>query len=357
MQLDQKDLEIAPIERAFTIPAEWYTEKDPWDIDRSIHKDHWQFIGHVSQIPASGDYLSATVVGEPVVVVRQKDGSVKGFFNVCRHRGGPVAMKPCGHANMLQCKYHGWTYRLDGSLRGVPKFDRSELFDKRDYGLTPINVRVWQGLIFLGLSESCPPIESVVAGISQMIEPIDLKELTHARRVTYDVNCNWKVYIDNFLEGYHVPLVHPELCDMIEMKEYVTETYNYYSVQYSPLKTQGYSSEPASGDGRAMYFFVYPNFMLNVLPGRLQTNVVEATSPRTCRVHFDFYYVPGTPPTKIEDDVVASDKIQQEDIEICERVFEGLRSSSYRVGRFSPDAEQGVYHFQSLLRKSYARFG
>ncbi len=354
--MNPTDLDIEPIERAHTVPAEWYFEERFWKLDREIVQGSWQFVGHTSQLPDPGDYLTADVAGEPVIVVRDNDGALKAHFNVCKHRGGPLAMDRCGHANMLQCKYHGWTYRLDGSLRGVPKFDRSELFDKREFGLTPVHVSVWLGLVFVSIRFPKIPVAEQLAGIDEQIKPLDISNLRHARTVEYDVACNWKVYADNYLEGYHVPLVHPELCQMIDMRDYVTETHAYYSVQYSALKTAGYSHKETANEGdRAFYYLVFPNVMLNVLPGRLQTNVILPVSPRKCKVLFDFYYHPSTDQGTIDQDIVASDKIQVEDVEICERVQIGLESTSYRTGRFSPEMEQGVYHFQSLLRENYSK--
>ena len=283
------DFEIAPIEQADTIPADWYTSSQFESHDRHIIRSGWQLVGHESQLSEAGSFLTASLSGEPIISVRQKDGKICSFYNVCRHRGGPLAMERCGHANMLQCKYHGWTYKLDGSLRGVPKFDRTELFDKKDYGLTPVSTVVWQGLIFVCLSPQPPPLDKNLKGISEQIKPIEIGRMVHGRRAVYDIACNWKVYVDNFLEGYHVPLVHPELCDMIDMKGYVTETSSHYSVQYSPLKTAGYSDDPATGDESVFYYFIFPNIMLNVLPGRVQTNVVEHISRDHCKVLFDYY--------------------------------------------------------------------
>jgi choline monooxygenase len=196
-----------------------------------------------------------------------------------------------------------------------------------------------------------------VAGIREDIAPTRLPELRFAREAIYDVRCNWKVYVDNFLEGYHVPHVHPELCRLYDFQAYRTEVRETYSVQIGPLADG--KSAYAEGGGRALYYHVFPNFMLNVLPGRLQTNVVLPVAADRCRVVFRYYYADTASPDarhRIEADVSFSDGVQHEDIEICERVQRGIASRAYDRGRFSPEFEGAVHHFQRLLKEAYGRW-
>ena len=352
-------LRHVPLARAETIPSAWYTDPAYHAFDRAaVLGRHWQYVGPAAQVAVPGQYVAADVAGEPVLVVRDRDGTLRGFYNVCRHRGGPLAMAPCGEAQMLQCKYHGWTYRLDGSLRGVPRFDRVDLFDKRDYGLVPVRVAVWQDLVFACLDPEAPALDTALDGIAARIAPLDLRRLRFAHRDVYDVACNWKVYVDNYLEGYHVPLVHPELCDVLSLAGYVTETFAHYSLQHSPLRDdEGRYRTGADGDA-AFYYFIFPNVMLNILPGRLQVNAVHALAPDRCRVVFDYSYaeVDGeAAQRRIAEDVAFSDRVQQEDVEICEHVQRGLASRAYDQGRFSVECEAGVHHFQGLLKGAYRR--
>lgn len=349
--LNPDSLRIQPLARSETIPSAWYLGEDFHHLDRRLLiSDSWQYVGPVSDLLEEGSYRSETIAGEPIVVVRDKAGVLRAWYNVCRHRGGPLVTDACGVAKMLQCKYHGWTYKLDGSLRGVPRFDRTELFDKRDFGLTPLNVAEWQGMVFVHLGAGAP-LEETLTGIRDRISPLDLSQMVFERRDVYDVACNWKVYVDNFLEGYHLPIVHPELCDLLDYRNYVTETYPTYSLQYSPLQDGDNIYGTPSGD--AFYYFVFPNLMLNILPHRLQVNRVVPVSADQTKVIFDYYYPPGTDPKLIEDDASFSDKVQLEDVDICEHVQRGLGSRAYDRGRFSADAEPGVYHFQCLLKTAY----
>lgn len=349
-----RDLDTVPLERSETIPSAWYTDPRFDALERdAVFARSWQHVGHLSQVPNAGDHLITSVAGNPVIVVRGQDGVLRAFYNVCRHRGGPLAMKD-GTCDMLQCKYHGWTYQLDGMLRGVPHFNRVELFDKKDYGLIPLQLDVWEGLVFVTLAEQPRPVAENFTGAAERILPTKLGELKFAQRIDYEVRCNWKVYVDNFLEGYHVPYVHPELVKLYDYQSYVTETYDWYSLQVGPLS--GNDNVYGVKEGEALYYCVFPNFMLNILPGRLQTNLVVPMGPDRCRVEFRYYYADVSSPRAkqlIGDDHDYSEKVQREDIEICERVQEGLASRAYDRGRFSVAFESGVYHFQQLLKQTY----
>ena len=355
--IDPADLESEPLARAGTIPSAWYTDPRFHAIDSElIFARSWQQVGHAAQVAAEGQYLVSTVADDPVIVVRGKDGVLRAFFNVSRHRGGPLATDH-GCARALQCRYHGWTYLLDGTLRGVPAMDRTELFDRKDYSLVPLRVATWQGLVFVTLDPALPPLETFVAGIAERIAPMRLDGLTFSREVRYVVEANWKVYVDNFLEGSHVPYVHPELVKLYDYQSYVTEVYDWYSLQYSPL-TGDNALYSRDGGGDAFYYCLFPNFMLNILPGRLQTNLVRPLGPARCEVVFTYFHDDVTSPAarqRIEDDVAYSDAVQAEDAGICARVQQGLGSRAYDRGRFSVKYEAGVYHFQELVRGAYRR--
>jgi choline monooxygenase len=350
-------LTTLPLERAETIPSAWYTDPRFHELDReAVFAESWQHVGHVDQLARAGDLLVDHVAGNPVMVVRDQAGVLRAFYNVCRHRGGPLALKD-GHCDMLQCKYHGWTYQLDGMLRGVPHMNRTELFDKQDYGLVPVRLAVWEGLVFVSLAGQPRPLAELVAGITERVGAPGLGGLHAGPRVDYDVRCNWKVYVDNFLEGYHVPYVHPELLKLYDFSQYRTEVFDAYSLQVGPLS--GGDNVYGAREGEALYYQIFPNFMLNILPGRLQTNLVVPVAPDRCRVAFRYYYADVTSPAArqlIADDLAYSEGVQREDIEICERVHEGLASRAYDRGRFSVPFEGGVHHFQSLLRDAYRRW-
>jgi len=350
-------LKIESLERSETVPSSWYTDPRFLKFENEIiFSKMWQNVGHLDKVPNPGDYFISTVADNPVVVVRDREGVLRAFYNVCRHRGGPLATND-GNCKVFQCHYHGWTYLLDGSLRGVPDFDRVELFDKKDFGLVPIQVATWENLVFVNLSNSPDPIEKYFKGIGERIAPMSLSGKNFYKRVEYKVRCNWKVYMDNYLEGYHLPFVHPELTKMLDYTKYVTEAYDWYSLQFSPFSEE--DSVYKRDEGEAFYYCIFPNFMLNILPGRLQTNVVVPITHDLTRVIFDYYYddIASENTLKLaEEDLRYSDSVQAEDIEICEHVQRGLSSRAYDRGRFSVKRELGVYHYQTLLKKTFRQY-
>ena len=217
-----------------------------------------------------------------------------------------------------------------------------------------MHLAVWEGLVFVSLAARPKPLATYLRDIRERIAPTRIGKLRFARRIDYEVHANWKVYVDNYLEGYHVPYVHPELFTLYDYDSYVTEVHDWYSVQVGPLTDD--RNVYTGGGGEALYYHVFPNLMLNVVPGRLQSNVVVPVAPDRCHVLFRYYYadVDSTAAReRIEADIAFSDKVQQEDAQICERVQRGLASRAYDRGRFSVRFEAGVHHFQGLLKQAY----
>jgi phenylpropionate dioxygenase-like ring-hydroxylating dioxygenase large terminal subunit len=347
------DLTVSPLEESNTIPSTWYSEQSVYLFElENLFSSVWQCVGHVKRLEKNGDYFLFNYLDNPLIIIKGNDGKIRAFYNVCQHRGGPLALED-GNVKLLQCKYHGWTYQLDGYLKKAPKFNQMET-NLADICLKPVNIDIWEGLIFIALDEAPVKLSDMMNGINKRIAPVDINTLNFYRRIEYNLNCNWKVYIDNYLEGYHLPFVHPGLSKVLETKEYETELSEYYSLQVSPLK-----EDNIYGKGSAFYYFIFPNIMLNILPGRLQTNLVLPTSRNSSRIIFDYYYENINDDSKIksiENDIAFSDEVQKEDIFICEKVQSGLESKGYNQGRFSTTEEQGVYHFQSLLKEYYGRY-
>lgn len=355
--VDINELTIKPIEISETIPSDWYSEEYFYKIDlKAIFGQTWQYVGSIEKLSKQGDFIIAEVAENPIIILRDDNNKLRAFFNVCRHRAGPIATID-GNTKVLKCKYHGWSYNLKGKLLGTPEFEGVECFDKENYSLKEINVEVWENLLFVNLSEKSVPIEQVFSGIKERIIPIDLTKKKFYSRVYYEINCNWKIYVDNYLEGYHLPHVHPELNDLLDYKNYVTETSDFYSLQYSPFSDNEnhYSNE----NGEAFYYFISPNFMLNILPGRLQTNLVIPIAKDKTRVIFDYYY-DDIESEKAKDfikkDIEYSDIVQVQDIEICQLVQKGVNSNCYTKGRLSVKREKGLYHFHNTIRNCYKEF-
>jgi choline monooxygenase len=340
-----------PLATALALPAHCYVEPSMHLRDRAaVFARSWQLVAHAGLVREPGDHAVAEIAGVPLLIVRGEDGRLRALHNVCRHRAGPLASCDGRAARVLTCQYHGWTYALDGRLRGAPEMGRAEGFDATTVRLPQARVAEWQGLVFAALDERAPPFDEVVDGIESRLAAAGhrLPDYRFHRRLAYDIDCDWKVYVDNYLEGYHVPRVHPGLNALLDYRSYTTTTARWHSLQASPLD----SAPTLYGSGEALYYFLYPNTMLNCLPGRLQTNRVLPLATGRCRVEFDFFYADDEGATA-DADAQFSDEVQHEDIGICQAVQRGLDSGSYEAGRLNPLRESGVWHFQELLRAAY----
>jgi len=342
----------ARLRLAHALDPAYYLGEDMLAMERrAVFARSWQLVAHQGQLAEAGDHVVEEVAGMPLLLLRGRDGVLRAFPNVCRHRAGPLAHCSGKGMHNLRCKYHGWLYDQQGQLIGAPEMQDATDFDPRRIRLPQLRLQEWQGLVFVALDEA-PAFEEVYGGIVERIAPIDLAAMKHTRRDVFEVACNWKVYVDNFLEGYHLPLVHPGLARLLDYRVYETELYQWYSLQHSPLR----NADAVYGEGEACYFFVYPNVMLNIVPGRLQSNRVLPLGPDRCRVEFDYYYaLDPRAMERIDEDRAFSDAVQHEDMAICEAVQKGLASGFYDAGRLSPRRERGVWHFHECLRAAYAK--
>ncbi|GAA5011169.1 carnitine monooxygenase subunit YeaW [Lysobacter lycopersici] len=351
------DLASQPAATATALPARFYVEPAMAGVDRrAIFDRAWQLVAHVSQLRGAGDHVVANLGGLPVIAVRGADDAIRVFHNVCRHRAGPIAQCDGLGAKALRCRYHGWTYTLEGQLRSAPEMKDAVDFYVADIRLPQLAVKVWQGMVFAAVDTAdAPDFDAFVAGIDARLgADRGLEHYGNHHRASYDIACNWKVYVDNYLEGYHVPHVHPGLNKLLDYRSYRTELSDWYSLQWSPLRVPDESADASLyGNGDALYYWLWPNTMLNVLPGRLQTNTVVPLGVDRCRVMFDSYYAPGADEAKRDADLDFSDEVQHEDLGICEDVQRGFASGSYVPGRLNPLRETGVHHFHELLRAAY----
>jgi choline monooxygenase len=348
------------IEQASTIPSRLYNDPVYLALERErIFARTWQLVGRTEQVDEHGKYFTADVGEDSVVVLRDGD-TLRAFHNVCLHRAGPVAFG-CGKRNTLQCKYHGWTYDLRGTLLRAPEMEGTRGFEPASMHLVDVRTATWGPLVFVNIDGKAPPLADVLEDIPGRVAGFGCEGMRYVGTKSWDIACNWKVYVDNYLEGYHLPMVHPGLHKELDYDSYRVEPHRYYSVQHAPLRPV----HPASGErfydpekaavGEAVYVWLFPNTMLNVYLGQMQTNQVLPLSHDRTRVTFDWYTTtpPSTDAERAEWTKLTSfsDTIQDEDIEICEAVQRNLRSRVYDRGRYSAKRENGVHHFHSLLHE------
>jgi choline monooxygenase len=333
---------------ASTLPSRFYV--DPAVLaqeKRQIFARTWQLVGREDQVAEAGQFFTTQIADEPVLVVRGSDDAVRAMSNVCRHRAGPVA-KGSGKRPVLQCGYHGWTYGLDGRLLATPEMDGIEDFDRSQCILPQFRVESWLGLLFVNLDPAAPSLRDHLDDLGSRLERRDYRGFRLAARKEWELACDWKVYVDNYLEGYHIPIVHPSLFRELDYANYRTETRRHYSIQHSPVRRAD-RIRVSEGGHDVEYFWLFPNLMLNVYPDNFSTNLIVPIAPGRTLTLFEWYFRdPESAKKEIDETVAFSDEIQIEDIAICESVQRGLRSTTYDRGRYSPLRENGVHHFHGL---------
>ncbi len=191
--------------RYFVSPQVFVEEQE------KIFRRHWVCVGHQSQLADGGSYFVQEVAGESLIVARDKSGVIRGFYNVCRHRGTRLCEETSGQCSAIQCPYHAWTYALDGRLIGSPHMDEVPGFDKSDYSLHEVSLELWEGFVFVSLSDDPIPLQELFAPLKDKFQDWNLPNLRSAKRIEYDVAANWKLIFENYSECYHCPLVHPAL--------------------------------------------------------------------------------------------------------------------------------------------------
>lgn len=331
-----------PIEDAWTPPSAWYFDAALYALEReAVFARSWQPVARVAQIPEVGDYVAGCFAGEPWLVVRAEDG-IRAFSNVCRHKGREV-VTGSGNASELVCGYHAWSYDLEGTLRSAPKMAGVRGFDRAAMSLPPLQTRVWGPWIFV----SHDPVELELDELTRRLDASGWSDLRWVASRSWTVECNWKVYVDNYLDGgYHVPHMHPSLSAQLDMSTYGTELFDAYSIQSS-------GGDAERTEGGALYAWIHPNFMINRYGACLDSNHVVPLGSTRCRIDYDFFFARSMREDEIAASMRQSDVTQREDIEICESVQRGLGSRHYDRGRYAPRVEQGEHHFHRLLARCF----
>lgn len=353
----------ARLEEAWTIPAPWYTNKHFYDLElKTVFARSWQFAARSEQLSEPGRYVSTEIAGEPIVVVRGNDEILRGFFNVCRHHAATVMTEPEGSANQLRCPYHGWTYGLDGQLKGTPDFVGVCNFERAANGLVPIETANWESWVFAKIERGTgvSPVDVSLAAclgttLIDQIGALGLNSLHWMERRHYTFDCNWKVFVDNYLDGgYHVPYLHKGLDSVLDYSKYRIENGERFCLQWSPIVSLGAEAETGAvrkGE-RALYYWIYPNFMINYYDGLMDTNLVIPRGVDKTEVIFDFYFPDVTDAaerTRNRASIEVGQRIQDEDVAICKSVQRGLSSRAYQAGRLSVRREAGEHLFHRLL--------
>lgn len=349
------------LEQNFFVSPEIFSEEQ-----YKIFAKQWVLVGHQSQIAKPGDYFVQDVIGESLIVIRDKSGEIHGFFNVCRHRGTRLCEEKNGHLSAIQCPYHAWTYGLDGRLIGAPHMDQVPGFDKADYSLQPVNLGLWEGFIFVNLAENnkTPRHSGAATGRSEFISleewfaPLagkfshwNLPKLRSAKRIEYDVRANWKLILENYSECYHCPGVHPMLSKVSpydSAENDLTEgpfLGGFMKInQGKSLSMSGNACALPVGDikaedhARVFYYSIFPNMLLSMHPEYVMVHQLWPQSPERTLILCDWFFHPKAferEDFNPDDAIEFWDMTNKQDWHVCELSQQGIASRAYEPGPYS----------------------
>jgi choline monooxygenase len=362
------------VARSGTLPSDWYTSQELFDLEqRTLFRRVWTCVGRTEQVAQPGDFFTCEVANEQVIVARDKSGTLRALSNTCLHRAGPVALE-CGHRKAFQCPYHGWTYELDGRLRRCQGMEGTEDFAPEEMRLPQFRVDTWGPLVWVTLEDSTPPLEEWLGQITPRMANYRLEEMEFIGGRTWMLPCNWKMYVDNYMEGYHIPFIHPGLAQALSPTVYTYDVGTWSNVQYgAEPHPRGPGSRVAGILGsvqalrrlkppmpgldeqeRSGYFFfwLFPHHMLNLTPDGFLLFSIKPVAPELTQSTF-LWWMPT--PTCFEDRLLQAGMINfghvvnTEDAEIVAHAQKGMRSSVYSQGRYAAQQEMCLHHFHRLL--------
>jgi len=338
-----------------TLPYSWYT--DPEILRREqerIFRPSWQYAGHLGQLPEPGTFFAARAAHVPVVVTRAKDGELRAFLNVCRHRGFPLAEGE-GRRETLQCPYHAWTYGLDGSLRAAPRSDEEPDFDACEHGLVAVAVGTWGPFVFVNAGSEPEPLADALGSMPAQVAELglDVDTLVHTTRWETELDANWKIICENFLECYHCQVAHPALAEVLDVsaEAYALSTEGRLSSQRGPIRESGRDKMRLDGElPRSQFHFLWPNLTVNIFPGRPNISIgpVAPVSPGRTYRFLDYFFGPDVDQSWIDELMALDDQVGHEDRTLVEGVHRGVASGVLEHGVLMGRSERLIGHFQQL---------
>jgi len=339
-----------------TLPWSWYSDPAVLRLEQeAIFGRSWQYAARAKQVAEPGSYVSTRAGHLPVVVVRDRDGALRAFVNVCRHRGS-IVCDGAGRRETLQCPYHAWTYALDGSLLAAPRSVREPGFDAAELSLLPVRADSWGPFVFVNPDLDAAPLVDHVGELPALLasDGLDVDALVFHTRAETEYDANWKVCTENYLECYHCSVAHPSFSKAIDVapETYTLETRPSLLSQFGPPRNGGGGVYDASGEiARGQFHFLFPNTTINVMPGRPNLSIgpiVPLDAGRTYR-YLDYFFAPGTDAAWIDDYTALDNQVGAEDRMLVERVHAGMRAGVVDHGALLPVSERLIAEFQSLV--------
>jgi choline monooxygenase len=329
--------------KLINLAARYYVAPEIYEAERqTIFRRSWQMLGPADQVAEPGQYLAVEIAGWKLFVIRGRDGMLRGFRNVCRHRGARLLEEGGGSCRVLRCPYHLWVYNDDGSLRDAPRFGDDPGFRTEDWPLDPISVEIWRGLLFAALEPETSLAEQLGDLVGELADDtLEAFQVTETRH--FVMSSNWKTYTDNFVEGYHIPGIHPSFIKVIDFDGFVAEAKEGLVRMSAPQR-----------DGSiygGKWLWMWPNWTLSTFPGGMNTSRIVPTGPDTTELVYHFYFRDISAATEAARarTIEVNSGIVREDFGICEHTQRNYASGAYRPGPLSPRHEPGVGYFQSRV--------
>jgi len=344
-----------------TLPWSWYTDPAVLRLEQDrIFRRSWQYVGHAGDVLEPGSFATTRVGDVPVVLVRDEEGTLRAFLNVCRHRGSLVC-EGSGKRATLQCPYHAWTYRLDGKLVAAPRFSREGGTDSDALGLVQLQLDTWGPLVFVNPDPNASPLSDFLDDVPERIADaaIDVAGLRFLTRAESELDANWKISAENFLECYHCPVAHPGFSAVMDVSPdaYLLEANRWRMSQMSPPRPDPRGSYDTTGEvERGQFHVLFPGTIINVMPGRpnLSIGPIVPLAPERTYRFLDYFVDPDADDAWIEEALAFDAQVGAEDTALVERVQKGVRSGMLAEGRLMPESEKLVAHFQSLVVEALA---
>ena len=354
--------------RSFSLRKDAYVDPRWYEVDqRQIIAKTWQWVCHVEKLREPGSFLTITIAGHPVAIVRDMEGHLRAFYNVCKHRAHEL-LSGEGRTNKIMCPYHAWVYKLDGQLARAPHTENLPDFNVGDICLDQVQVEEFCGFVFVNLDAGAPSLASQSGELQPEIQhwAPDIEQLTFGHRLTYDIKSNWKNVVDNFLECYHCPTAHKDFCSLVDMDTYKVTTHGIYSSHMADAgkgTNSAYDVSNATVRTHAVWW-LWPNTCLMRYPGRssmIVLNIIPAGPDRTLETYDFFLETPDPDPMELEAIRYLDEVLQVEDIALVESVQRGMNTPAFDQGRIvnDPDgsgkSEHAVHHFHGLVLEAYAK--
>jgi choline monooxygenase len=358
----------ADTENAWTLPASFYTDPAVFEYEKEkIFAHSWICVAHRSELAEKNDYITREVIGENIVVLRDRDGVLRAFYNVCPHRGHQLLSGSGRARNVITCPYHAWTFKLDGELAHARNCDNVPNFDKDKSSLVPVKVEEYAGFVFINMDPEAGTVEEQLPGLESRLRaacPV-IDQLHLGARFVTETAANWKSIVDNYMECYHCGPAHPGFSDSVQVDKYVHTLHGNWTLQFGLAKSseKSFKLDPSIKDPSFAGFWAWPCTMFNVPPGAdFMTVIYELpVSAEVTLQHYDIYFLNkelSEEQTKLVE--WYRNVFRPEDLNLVESVQRGLKSRGYRgQGRIMVDrersgiSEHGIVHFHRKMANEY----